>query len=466
MATITDTQSDFSHYFDWAATTPADAQIMQSALSQTQNVYANPSSVHAEGLKAKELLARARERCAKALGVKAETLIFTSGGTESDHLPILSLLQKPQVRGNGESRGTIVISAIEHPAIREQAAMMKNCGFTVVQVPPEKNGIISTRRLMEAVDASTVLVCVMAVNNETGAVQPVYEIADSLSAFAAGKKKPKFHVDAVQTIGKIPFSLAYKGIDTAAISAHKLRGGRGIGLLYMAGRQEPFIRGGAQENGLRPGTENVFGALCLAACLERYALTPKETPTAQNTANSDKTAVGTNNAVNSDIAAGTNNAVNSNAGNAALNQTTAPHSPVPPIPPLQNDSARTRLLAQYDMCVAFIKSLNELSACTVIPACRLEPCAGAQYSPWIVQASFKGIPGEVMVRALSEKGFYISTGSACSARKMSRPVLEAMGVAKTEATNAVRFSFGSETTECAMQELLHAVKDVCALFKV
>ena len=114
----------FPGYFDWAATTPGDQTILQNALQQTCTSFANPSSVHKEGLQAKALLSDARKRCAAALGVKENNLIFTSGGTESDHWPIVSLLQRPALR-NSQSRGNIVISAIEHPAIREMAESMK-----------------------------------------------------------------------------------------------------------------------------------------------------------------------------------------------------------------------------------------------------------------------------------------------------------------------------------------------------
>ena len=407
-------QDFFSGYFDWAATTPPDSAILQNSLNRTTECFANPSSVHKAGLKAKELLTEARERCAKALGVPSSTLIFTSGGTESDHWPILSLLQRPRTKA--QQQGNIIISAIEHPAIREMCSSIKNLGYEIISVKPEKNGIVDAEQLLAKVNEDTLLVCLMAVNNETGAVQPVYQVADGLIKLCAGKRKPKFHVDAVQAVGKIPLSLAHPGIDSAAISAHKLRGPRGIGLLYLAKRQETFLRGGEQENGLRAGTENVAGVLSLAACLEKYALTPSK-QTAQ----------------------------------------------------VENKQAAARYSEQLEMTAQFIDEISKLKGCTIIPEVRKGLAAAesaALFSPWIVQASFDGIPGEVMVRALSEKGFSISTGSACSAKKLSRPILEAMGIKKDQASTAVRFSFGAETTKEDITALVQALSEVRSTFKI
>jgi cysteine desulfurase len=384
-------------YFDWAATAPADEEILRRCLNTSLEYTGNPSSVHKAGIEAKNLICDARTRCGTILGVSPDTLYFTSGGTEGDYLPILSLLQRP-------SPGSIVISAIEHPAIREQAEMMKNCGWKVYGVQPNQEGIITPEAVIEKLDEDTALVCVMAVNNETGAIQPIYEIADALIQYAGNKRKPKFHVDAVQALGKIPLQLSHKGIDSASFSGHKIRGPRGIGLLYMAQRQEPFLRGGGQESGIRSGTENLFGILAFTECLERYG---KETIVA------------------------------------------------------------TENTKQNKQTQRFIKNIESLQSkgkplASIIPLSRKEK--PEQYSPWVLQVSFKNIPGEVLVRALSDKGFYISTGSACSSRKMSRPVLEAMKVSKEDATNAVRFSFGPTTTEEDIDSLFETLKSIVLLF--
>ena len=123
------------HYFDWAATSPADEDILKESLEQTLEFWGNPSSSHEVGKKARELFESARERAAAALGVKPECVYFTSGGTESDQIPLLSVLTKPM-------KGTVLVSSIEHPAIREQSEALKNCGWNVVQIPADSDGII------------------------------------------------------------------------------------------------------------------------------------------------------------------------------------------------------------------------------------------------------------------------------------------------------------------------------------
>ena len=375
------------HYFDWAATSPADEDILKEALEDTLKCWGNPSSTHTVGKEARELFESARQRAAKALGVKAETIYFTSGGTESDQIPLLSVLAKPM-------KGTVLVSSIEHPAIREQSEALKNCGWKVIQIPADSDGIIQPEAVTSLLTGDTVLVCIMAVNNETGVIQPIYEIADAITKASEGKRRPKFHVDCVQAAGKINLNLGYKGIDSAALSSHKICGPRGIGLLYMKDAIEPFLRGGGQEKGIRSGTENVFGAVAFSKCLERY----------YNKAN-------------------------------------------------PSDADRTK---------SFVKKLAALPGCTIVPPSRLEK--PELFSPYVIQAAFNNIPGNVMLRALDAKGYSISTGSACSAKKNKRPVLEAMHVDPKLRENAVRFSFGPHTTDNAVEELLAAVTEVNAQF--
>lgn len=372
-----------SHYFDWAATSPADEDILKQAVELTLKDWGNPSSTHQVGKNARALLEEARERAAKALGVPSDTVYFTSGGTESDQIPLLAQLAKP-------SSGTILISSIEHPAVREQALALKKCGWNIVQLPVDKNGIITPQTVTQVLTSDTTLVCIMAVNNETGVIQPIYEIADAITAWSAGKRKPKFHVDCVQAAGKINLNLAYKGIDSAALSSHKICGPRGIGILYMKDAIDVFLRGGGQEKGIRSGTENVLGAVAFSLALERYY----------------------------------------NKENPELTEASA----------------------------KFVESLAQLKGCTIVPAGRLKN--PELFSPYVVQASFDHIPGNVMLRALDSKGFYISTGSACSSKKNKRPVLEAMHVNGQISENAVRFSFGPHTTPAAIGELLCAVAEV------
>ncbi len=386
--------AEITHYFDWAATSPADGDILRTSLEKTLDAFGNPSSVHAAGQKAKKLLEEARTSCAKSLGVEPGQLIFTSGGTESDHIPLLSVLTKP-------AKGKILVSAIEHPALREECAMLARLGYTVEQISPDKNGFVQPAALAEKITSDTQFVTVMAVNNETGCIQDIQAIADAITAASAGKRKPHFHVDCVQAAGKIPLDITHKGIDSAAFSAHKICGPRGIGLLYLAKPLQSFLVGGGQEQNIRSGTENVFGALAFAGCLNRYFIKKSD----------DKT-----------------------------------------------------FTSQKQWTGDFVKALAQIKGASLVPSCRIDQVFADKFSPYVVQAAFKGIPGKVMVRALDAKGFCISTGSACSAKKQSHPILQAMGLSRDIQDTAVRFSFGPLTSEQGMQDLLAAVQDVCKTF--
>ena len=237
------------HYFDWAATSPADEDILKEALEKSLSFYANPSSQHSEGAKARKLLEDAREKAANVLGVKANNLFFTSGGTESNHIVLLSLLARPQ------QKGSIVISAIEHPSIREQAQAMKNCGWEVISVNPDKSGIVSAEAVKEKIRDDTALVCVMAVNNETGSIQPTEAIAKRIK-----RRSPEalFHVDAVQAFCKTPLKPLRWGVDFMTVSAHKIHGPKGVGAILIrdGARMIPLLYGGEQQHKTRPGTES------------------------------------------------------------------------------------------------------------------------------------------------------------------------------------------------------------------
>ena len=385
------------HYFDYAATSPADEEILKEAFKVSIEHWGNPSSIHEAGTDARKVFENARQRAAAALDVKPETIFFTSGGTESDHLALTSVLSRPQ-------KGSIVISAIEHPALREMAKMVASCGWKVITVNPDKDGIITPEAVTEAMDVDTAFVTVMAVNNETGAIQPVSQIADALVKKAGGKRKAFFHVDCVQAAGKIPLVfLKNPAIDSAAFSAHKIGGPRGIGILYLAKNIDSFLKGGGQEKNIRSGTENLFGAEAFSHCLEKYAISKK------------------------------------------------------------NPASMERFEDQKKWTEDFISQLMQRNGCVMIPHCRGKE-KDDEFSPWVVQAAFPGIPGQVMERALSSKGFYISTGSACSAGHHSRPILDTMQIPPKEKESAVRFSFGHDTTQQAMNELIEAVKEVCVAF--
>jgi cysteine desulfurase len=370
------------YYFDWAAT------ALPAALRFSPQVpFGNPSSPHTEGREARKALEDARLRCAAALGVDVKTLYFCSGGTEANALVLQSLLPR---KGPG---GALLYSAVEHPSIRENALVLEKLGVPARQIPAERDGRISGEKISAALDRAErpLLAAVMAVNNETGAISDIPALA-ALRRKHAGPA-PHFHCDIVQAIGKIPVALKEWDIDSASLSAHKLGGPRGVGLLYLRNPVGVLTAGGGQEGGIRPGTENVAGAAALAEILE--------------------TRVGT---------------VRAEYGAAA---------------------SRFKFL---------IESLRSLDRCTLIPEDRQGE--DGRFSPYILQAAFRGIPGQAMVRALDNEGFAVSTGSACSSRKERRPVLDAMGVDKETALYGIRISQGWSTTEDDIEALCRAIRKV------
>lgn len=392
---------DSKHYFDWAATAPFDTKILEESLNTSILNWGNPSSIYKIGTQSKSILNEARELISQQLKVDSKSLYFTSGGTESDHIPLLSILNRPE-------KGTILVSSIEHPALREQCNVLSRLGYNVLKINPDNNGIISPETVSSMITDDTLFITIMAVNNETGAIQPIEQIAKAIEEKTKGKRKPKFHVDYVQALGKIPIDLKSSNVDSAAFSAHKIGGPRGIGLLYIKDPKtiDPFLRGGGQEQNIRSGTENVFGAIAFSKCIEKYNITNS------------------------------------------------------------NEQMTNRYEQQKKYINDFIKKLSSIEKFNLIPTARLdEKFSDENYSPWVIQCAFDKIPGQVMVRALDSKGFYISTGSACSSRKNSRPILEAMNVKSEIRENAVRFSFGPSTTKEALDELFIAIKEVCNIFK-
>ncbi|MNK17516.1 Cysteine desulfurase [compost metagenome] len=239
------------YYFDHAATTPPSEEVLRTVSEVMTKHYGNPSSLHRLGEDSDKLLRRSREVCAASLGVQSAEIIFTSGATESNNLALKGAALQYRSRGNH-----IITTEIEHPSVYECAKQLQLMGFEVTFLPVNGDGIVTAEQVMDAVRPETILVSIMHVNNETGSVQPVEEIGICLR-----KTQPKvlFHVDGVQGYGKVPLSLKESGIDMYSLSAHKIRGPKGTGLLYVKEGVSlfPLLAGGGQERGLRSGTENV-----------------------------------------------------------------------------------------------------------------------------------------------------------------------------------------------------------------
>lgn len=245
-------------YLDNAAAAPVDPKALAAAMPFLTENFANPSSVHTPGREASAALNKAREQCAAALGASPEEIYFTSGGTESDNIAVFSALSI-----NGKRR--IVTTEIEHPAVLNACAELSRRGFEVVRVKPGSEGIVRAEDIAAAIDDNTALVSVMTANNEIGTFQPIAEIG----AFCRDRGIP-FHTDAVQAVGSVPLDTRVIPVDMLSVSAHKIGGIKGAGLLYARGGApiSPMIFGGGQERGIRSGTENVAAIAALGAAME------------------------------------------------------------------------------------------------------------------------------------------------------------------------------------------------------
>ena len=359
-------------YLDWAATAPPDPETIAEYARVAAGTYGNPSSQHAAGRAAGELLLSARGRAARLLGAQPGQVIFTSCGTESNNIVMLSPLLRKRI-------GSVVVSGIEHPSVYEPARLLAEMGFAVRFVPAERNGIVSPERLLQTVDDTTLLVAIMYVNNESGAIQPVREISALLAELVrVGGRPIHLHSDCVQALGKIPVDCGALGVDSASFSGHKLAAPRGCGLLYLKRPLAPLYRGGGQEFDLRPGTENLPAICSTAMAIERHA-------SAQGRASA--------------------------AGLKSL----------------------------------LIERIRSIEGHRFIPEeVETDP---DRYSPFILNVAFPPMPGEVLVRLMSDRGYAISTGSACSTRKQKHlRVLSAMGVDRDLAFSAIRISTGYATT--------------------
>mgnify|MGYP003315877098 CR=1 FL=1 len=250
-------------YLDNSATTKCFDEVAQVVAQMMTEDYGNPSSsMHLKGVKAEKHIRQATEVIARSLKVNEKEIFYTSGGTESDNMAIIGTAM-----ANYRAGKHIITTPMEHPAVGQCMKYLEKEGFEITYLQPDSTGCISLDDLEKNIRKDTILVSIMAVNNEIGTIQPIEKAGELIKRCNVNTL---FHVDAVQAAGKIPLDLSYKGIDFASISAHKIGGPRGIGILYAKDKFEPFLRGGGQENGLRSGTENLFGSEAISLCLEKY----------------------------------------------------------------------------------------------------------------------------------------------------------------------------------------------------
>jgi cysteine desulfurase len=384
-------------YLDWAASAPPEPEALDEARAVGLRFFANPSSPHSAGREAGEKLEQARGRFALLLGVEPREIFFTSGGTESNTALLLSTLDRHRLGGVERQKARIVITEIEHASVYEQVKSLQGHGIASTIVKPRADGRVDPQAIVDALDDDTVLVSVMLVNNETGAIQDVAEIVRAVREFGSGRgRRILFHTDAVQALGKIPFSLKELGVDAASFSGHKIGAPRGIGALYLRNASAPgFLSvGGGQEAGRRPGTENLPGICAMTVALERR---------------------------------------------------------------LASMSASLSVARENEKLL--LEGVRALPGGWVFPMAR-DAAAAGRYSPYIVSAGFPPLPAEVVVRTAESRGFFIGTGSACSSKKKDRTrVPEAMGMSPENALSAVRISTGHGTTREEISGFLSMLRE-------
>lgn len=262
-------------YLDNSSTTavcPTAAKYINRALEN----YGNPSSLHIMGMQAEETVSAARQEAAKYLCCRSDEVYFTGSGTEANNTAIFGTAYARKKRGN-----RIVTTSIEHPSVLRATERLESEGFEVIRLSPDKNGVIKTEELLDAINDRTILVSIMLVNNELGSVQPVSAARDAVKKANA---PALIHCDAVQAFGKIKCSVKELGVDLLSASAHKINGPKGIGILYKKKgiHIQPLIVGGGQESGLRSGTESVpliaglHGALCELPAISEFEKTMNE----------------------------------------------------------------------------------------------------------------------------------------------------------------------------------------------
>lgn len=355
-----------SIYFDNAATTPPTEEVIESVVVGMKEYYGNPSSLHKLGLNAERMLLTSREELAKTINATSDEIFFTSGGSEGNNFIL---------KGIGKSGNNIITTKFEHPSVLNALNELREQGIIVHELSLNENGEVDLEELKSFIDKNTVLVSIMHVNNEIGTIQPIEEIGKIIKD---NSTRAKFHVDGVQSYGKIAIDVKKANIDYLTVSSHKFHGPKGVGFCYIRKglRLKPLISGGGQESGFRSGTENLPGVMGMVVASK-----------------------------------------------------------------MAHASIKESYKKVWEIKEHFIEKLNG------IENIKINSPLKENISPYILNVSFTGIRGEVLLHALEENGIFVSTGSACSSRggKESH-VLKALGLDYKDIDGAIRFSFSRFNT--------------------
>ncbi|MBR0130381.1 MAG: cysteine desulfurase [Firmicutes bacterium] len=375
-------------YLDNSATTKPSAAVIEAMTKALQEDYGNPSSLYKLGLSAEKLLKASRASVAKSLGASPEEIFFTSCGTESDNTAIKAVWESRNKQGK-----RVITTQVEHPAVLNCCKWLQTKGADVVFLPVDRRGLISLEALEQALTDDTILVSIMHVNNESGAIMPIAEISALLKKEGS---KAVFHSDGVQSWGKLPLDMKALGVDLYSVSGHKVHGPKGVGALYVKkGLHLPaFMHGGGQELNFRSGTENMPGIAGIGAAADAIISALPEKAKAMEAAKLH---------------------------------------------------LKERLMADIDNICFNGPDADGPGACR-------------DAAPSVMNVSFIGCRGEVLLHTLDTAGICVSTGSACSSKVKGSHVLSAMGLKPEEIEGAVRFSFSDENTPEEMDYVADTLK--------
>jgi cysteine desulfurase len=387
-------------YLDYASLAPIDPRVMREMEKYSSRAYANPSSLYTEGVAAKKALALGREKVADYINAHADEIIFTSGGTEANNLAIKGVARSAVQAGMANPH--IIVSAIEHSSIVETVAELEKRGCQITRLSVDSCGIVSLDELKKAIRPNTILVSIMAVNNEIGSVQPIKEIAKIVRQARKLENAffyPLLHTDAAQALYE-EMNMDNFGVDMLTLDGGKVYGPRGVGALYIKRGTpiEAVANGGGQENSLRPGTENLPGIRGFAKALEIMKLEIRNQKIGEKIGSLKK---------------------------------------------------------------QFIEGLKKIRPDIIINGC--DSAGGhddvSRQSPHILNVSIPGIDNEFFLFKLDARGIACSTKSSCLRDEEESYVLKAIGA---DGKISIRFSFGRWTKKADIKRALKAVSESLA----
>ena len=357
-------------YFDNSSTTKPFSQVIDEVAFGMKEFYGNPSSLHNLGLKSERKLKECRSILSKTINANENEIHFNSGGSEGNNSIFKGILK---------SETHLVTTPFEHASILNIVKKLEDNKIKVTFLKINEDGRIDLEHLKNSITKETVLVSIMHVNNEIGVIQDLKAIGEIIKE---NSSRTKFHVDAVQSYGKIPIDVRKMNIDFLTISAHKFHGPKGVGFIYVKKPNTliPLIEGGSQEFGIRAGTQNIPGIMGMSLAAQ-----------------------------------------------------------------MVNDKIDENYKKVLEIKKKFIEKLKNMENI------RINSLLNENFSPYILNVSFKGIRGEVLLHFLEESGIYVSTGSACSSKEREKIggsyVLKTLGLSQDEISGGIRFSFSDDNEE-------------------